>query len=102
MMNNQTKVFGNKLNKSIADVAWGQFTNVLSQKAEDAARQFVAINPRGTSQTCSQCGTTVKKDLSVRWHNCPVCNVHLHRDYNASLNILRLGLESLGVSHRRH
>ncbi|MBU2563015.1 MAG: transposase, partial [Actinobacteria bacterium] len=32
-----------------------------------------------------------------RWHDCPICNVHLHRDYNASLNILRVGLDSLGI-----
>jgi putative transposase len=85
------------LNRSISDVAWGQFANILSHKAEDAGRQFVAINPRGTSQTCSQCGSIVKKKLSDCWHNCPVCNCHLHRDFNASLNILRLGLQSLGI-----
>jgi putative transposase len=100
MMSNQIKVFGNRLNKSIADVAWSQFANVLSQKAEDAARQFVAIDPRGTSQRCSQCGSVVKKELSDRWHDCPVCNCHLHRDFNASLNILALGLESIGSIHR--
>jgi len=97
MMSNQTKVFGNKLNKSIADVAWSQFANVLSFKAEEAGRQFIAINPRGTSQICSQCGTIVKKELSDRWHDCPICNVHLHRDHNAALNILRLGTQSLGI-----
>jgi len=92
--------FGKNFNKSIADVAWSMFANVLSHKAEEAGRQFIAINPSGTSQICSQCGSIVKKELSDRWHDCPVCNCHLHRDYNASLNILRLGLESLGVSHR--
>ncbi len=100
MMSNQTKIFGRKLNKSIADIAWSQFANMLSQKAEEAARQFVAINPRGTSQTCSQCGTIVKKDLSVRWHSCSICGCHLHRDFNASLNILALGLQSLGLVPR--
>ena len=100
IMNNQTKVFGNKINKSIADVAWSQFANALSHKAEEAGRQFIAINPRGTSQRCSQCGTVVKKDLSVRWHDCPVCNAYLHRDFNASLNILSLGLKTLGLVPR--
>lgn len=100
MMSNHIKVFGNKLNKSIADVAWSQFANVLSQKAEDAARQFIAVEPRGTSQKCSQCGTVVKKDLSVRWHDCPICGCRLHRDFNASLNILSLGLKTLGFIPR--
>lgn len=98
MMNNQTKIFGHKLNKSITDVAWNQFANVLSHKAAEAGRQFIAIDPRGTSQICSQCGSIVKKELSNRWHDCPICNAHLHRDYNASLNILRFGMESLALA----
>jgi len=86
------------LAKSIADVARRQFANVLSHKAEEAGRQFAAIDPRGTSQRCSQCGTIVKKSLSTRWHKCSVCNVRLHRDFNASLNILSLGLQTLGLA----
>jgi len=95
-LNTKSMLKNHYLAKSISDVAWNQFATVLSQKAEDAARQFVAIDPRGTSQKCSQCGTVVKKKLSTRWHNCPICGVRLHRDYNASLNILALGLQSLG------
>ena len=97
MMNNHTKTFGHKLNKSIADVAWSQFAQQLFFKAEDAGRKIIAIEPQGTSQICSQCGMIVKKDLSIRWHNCPVCGLSIHRDYNASLNILRLGMQSLGL-----
>lgn len=88
------------LAKSIADVAWNQFANVLPHKAEEAGRQFVAIDPRGTSQRCSQCGTIVKKSLSTRWHTCPICSIRLHRDFNASLNILSLGLQTLGFVPR--
>jgi len=97
MMDNHTKTFGHKLNKSIADVAWSQFANILSYKAEEADRQFVTVEPRGTSQKCSQCGTIVKKDISVRWHKCPVCGLHIHRDLNASINILALGMQSLAL-----
>ena len=93
MMNNHTKVFDHKLNKSIADVAWSQFAQQLFFKAEEAGRKVIAIEPRGTSQRCSQCGTIVKKDLSVRWHKCPVCGLHIHRDLNASFNILALGMQ---------
>jgi len=85
------------LAKSIADVAWNQFAQVLASKAEEAGRRFIAIDPRDTSQICSQCGTMVKKKLSTRWHKCPVCGLHLHRDINASRNILRLGIQSPGI-----
>ena len=69
-----------RINRSIADAAWGQFAIVLSQKAEEAARQFIAVDPSYTSQRCSQCGVIVKKDLKTRWHDCPVCGCHLDRD----------------------
>lgn len=85
------------LAKSIADVAWNQFAQVLASKAEEAGRRFIAIDPRDTSRICSQCGTMVKKKLSTRWHKCPVCGLHLHRDINASRNILRLGIQSPGI-----
>jgi len=47
---------------------------------------------------CSQCGTIVKKNFSVRIHDCPVCGCYMDRDFNASLNILSLGLQTLGFS----
>lgn len=85
------------LAKPIADAAWYQFAQVLFYKAEEAGRKIVAIDPQDTSQICSQCGTVVKKKLSTRWHKCSVCGLHLDRDHNASLNILALGLQSLGL-----
>jgi len=94
MMENHTECFGNKLNKSIADVAWNQFMNFTAYKAEDAGRTVIFVNPRNTSQMCSQCGEIVKKDLSVRVHICD-CGFTLDRDHNAALNILALGMQSL-------
>ena len=51
------------------------------------------INPRNTTQRCSACGSIVKKDLSVRVHECPYCGFSCDRDYNASRNILITGME---------
>jgi len=79
------------LSKSISDAGWGQFLDVLECKAEEAGRQFVRVNPNGTSQRCSNCGTIVPKTLSVRIHRCPVCGLVVPRDYNSALDILRLG-----------
>jgi putative transposase len=85
------------LAKSIADVAWGQLVNFTSYKAENAGRYVVQVNPRNTSQRCSGCGEIVKKDLSVRVHNCFGCGLVLARDHNAAINILSLGLQTLGI-----
>jgi len=85
-------VHNHHLARSISDAGWGQFVNILSYKAEYAGREFVQVNPNGTSQICSGCGATVRKSLSTRIHNCPNCGLSLNRDFNAALNIKRLGL----------
>jgi len=86
------------LARSISDAAWGQFLNILSYKAEEAGRKLVMVNPNGTSQICSECGSTVHKSLSTRIHNCPDCGISLNRDLNAALNILRVGLTLAGIT----
>ena len=86
------------LAKSISDASWRQLIMYCTYKAEWAGRAVVLVDPRGTSQRCSGCGSVVRKDLSVRVHDCPVCGLVLDRDLNASLNIEALGLESLGYA----
>ncbi len=83
------------LAKSIQDAAWRQFTALIAYKAAWASRQYVAVNPAYTSQDCSSCGHRQMLSLSDRTSTCPCCGVVLDRDYNASLNILRLGQQSL-------
>ena len=53
---------------------------------------MVCVVPRNTSQLCSGCGETVRKDLSVRTHICPNCSLVLDRDVNVARNILRKGI----------
>ncbi len=85
-----------RLAKSIADAAWNQLISYTRYKAEGAGSVCIQIDPRGTSQRCSACGNVVKKDLSVRVHQCPTCGLEIDRDLNAALNIKAVGLYSLG------
>ena len=85
------------LAKSISDAAWSQFSAYLAYKAEGAGRQFVAVSPAYTSQTCSACGHRQTMPLSERVYRCPCCGIVLDRDHNASLNILALGLQGIGA-----
>ena len=82
------------LNKSILDAGWGKFFQILRYKAEALCKIVVAVPPHYTSQRCSACDLIVKKSLSTRTHRCS-CGFVADRDFNAALNILRLGLESL-------
>lgn len=52
-----------KMAKSVLDAGWGQFLSILSTKAGNAGLLTVAVNPRNTSQNCSNCGTKVPKTL---------------------------------------
>lgn len=78
------------LAKSVADASWSTFLNMLAYKAESASRQFVKVDPRGTSQRCP-CGQPAGKKLHDRMHKCS-CGLQTTRDHASSLEILRLGL----------
>ena len=90
------------LAKNISDAAWSSFFSMLSCKAEDTpkgrGRTLIKVNPAYTSQTCSRCGHRQPMPLNQRVFICPYCNLQLGRDFNASLNILAVGLHSLGES----
>ena len=78
---------GGMLAKQVHDVAWEQFISILASKAECAGREFIKVDPRGTSQTCSECGGEVRKGLAVRVHDCPHCGYVADRDHNAARNV---------------
>lgn len=78
-----------KFGKQINDAGWGTLASMLCYKAENAGCKIVFVNPKGTTQECSRCGTVVPKTLAVRVHNCPSCGLVLDRDLNAAYNILK-------------
>lgn len=87
------------LAKSIHDAGWAQFLGILSRSAASAGAAYMAVEARGTSQTCSACGTIVPKTLAERIHRCEACGLVLDRDENAARNILKRGWA--GPSARR-
>ena len=91
------------LAKHVHDAGWGKLIWNVAYKAEDAGKQCVRVEPRGTSQECSGCGSRVPKTLRDRVHSCPSCGLVLDRDHNAALNILHRagsGPERPNVAHR--
>lgn len=96
-LNTKGMLQNHRLAKSISDASWSQFAQYVQYKAAEAGRECVLVDPRNTSKRCSRCGTLVEKPLSVRVHICPVCGLEIDRDENAAINILALGLKSLGI-----
>jgi len=78
------------VSKSAADAGWRQFLNMLAYKGI-----CVEVNARGISQTCPECGCTVKKDLSIRMHSCSECGYTVPRDVASAQVIEIRGLKKL-------
>ena len=111
---------GRHIRRAYADVGLGQFLTLLKAKAREHGRDIVAVNPAGTTTTCSVCGgSNPRLPLTKRVWGCEGCGSHLDRDYNAAVNILvaagqaetlnaggadvRLGLaQAVGVETRTH
>jgi len=83
--------------KSKSDVSWGRLRQFIAYKAANAGKLFVPVNYKGTTQRCSQCGTYVWKDITMRQHSCPQCGFVAPRDYNSALEIKRLTLRKIGL-----
>ena len=84
------------LNRTILAQSWGRIRNQLAYKAAWAGRQVVEVDPRFTSQDCSDCRERrAKPDTKERWR-CEKCGVEHDRDINAATNIDRAGMSTLG------
>lgn len=85
-----TNMVKNKhLSKSILDAGWGYFKQRLHDKAVEAGRLVIEVNPAYTSKTCSNCDAIFETlTLAVRWVKCD-CGLSLDRDHNAAINILK-------------
>lgn len=96
-LNVKNMVKNRSLAKSISDAGWSTFKTWLKYFGTKYGKVTVGVPPQYTSQECHKCGSIVKKALSVRTHNCLKCGYIEDRDVNAAKNILRLGLEKIGM-----
>jgi putative transposase len=81
-----------KLARSIAQAMFYTWKTLLEYKCTMYGRKLIIVNPRNTSQTCSNCGTKLKEKLQLkdRTFRCPECSYAEDRDVNAARNILAL------------
>lgn len=89
--------------RKVSDLARSEFMNILSYVASTKNKIVHEINRfEPSSKTCSDCGH-IKQDLklSERSWACPACGCIHDRDYNASLNIFRVGASTLRLGDVR-
>ncbi len=86
------------LAKSINDAAWYRFREWLEYFGVVFGVPVIAVDPKMTSQNCSNCGEIVIKTLSTRTHQCPHCLYCADRDENSGINILQSALKQLATT----
>jgi putative transposase len=76
----------------LLDAGFGQFRSIVKYVCSKRGKFFSEVDARGTSVECPECGEGVKKDLSVRIHDCPNCGYKTDRDVAAGQNIRNRGI----------
>jgi putative transposase len=82
------------LGKHTIDASFGQMRTILEYVARKRDVFVGRVDHRGTSQTCPNCRATVRKDLSVRLHNCSECGYVVDRDIASGQEICNRGEET--------
>jgi len=86
---NVSAMSGGNLAKQILDCSWSEWFRQLRYKAEEAGRRLVAVDPKYTSQICSQCGCKHPDNRKTQADfACLSCGHRDNADHNAAVNIL--------------
>ncbi len=96
-INNRTTVRKSQKNQRNS---WSfyQLKTYIKYKSEEQGITVIEIDPRNTSRTCNKCKYCDKKNRKNQSDfHCLECGYTENADYNASLNIRELGLQSIGL-----
>ena len=81
------------LNKAILSQGWYMFFEMLSYKTEQRGGKVLKVDPKFTSQICSNCGYKSKENReSQSMFKCKKCGNTQNADHNAAKNIYARGL----------
>jgi len=94
--NGQSRKAG--LNKAIQDASWYSLKQKVRVLAERWGCLVHEINPRHTSQECSQCGYVSPTNRDKEKFLCESCGHYADADIDAAVVILQRGLKELGIN----
>jgi len=83
------------LNRALLDAGFGILGTLIREKAEHAARRVIGVDPRYSSQECSQCGHTAASNRVRSRFRCGQCCYRCDADINAARVILARGMAQL-------
>ena len=91
LRNNQSAK--SQLNKAISDASWYSLKLKTKYQASKLGNRVAEINPRKTSQECSQCGYVSPNNRDGEKFVCEACGHHADADIDAGAVIGKRGLE---------
>lgn len=80
------------LNKAILDQGWYEFRRQLDYKTAWRGGHLIAVLPRNTSRTCTECGHIDKANRRTQAQfRCVACGFEENADLVGAINVLRAG-----------
>jgi len=92
----QNRTKGVEFTRNLNNWAFFELEQFLRYKAEALGKSVVMIDPRYTSQKCSNCGHIYRGNREGHSFHCVKCGFSLHADLNAARNIAVLGKSENG------
>ena len=85
-----------KTRKKFGNWAYYRLQQAIENKALEAGKMVLLVNPKYTSQRCSRCGHIAKSNRQGSEFACKQCGLSLHADLNAGRNISDRGKAVVG------
>jgi IS605 OrfB family transposase len=85
------KKVGKQTRKRFANWSYYQLEQIIVNKALEAGKMVLFVNPKHTSQRCSRCGYVAKNNRNGAEFQCKQCGFAIHADLNAARNISERG-----------
>ena len=91
------KKVSKKIRRKFGNWSYYQLEQFIIQRSEKLGKTVLFVNPRYTSQRCSQCGYIAKKNRSSQSvFLCNECFFELNADLNAARNLSNFGKAEIG------
>ncbi len=92
----QRRTKGIDFSRKLNNWAFSELEQFLRYKAEAMGKSVITIDPRYTSQKCSNCGHIYKGNRKRHSFKCVKCGFQIHADLNAARNIADIGKSDIG------
>lgn len=88
---------GRRFNRIVSNMPYYKLSQMIQYKARWEGIPVLKINERGTSKTCSKCGSEGKRPYQGLF-KCNECGYQANADFNGSKNILKRAAEYIFVA----